>query len=30
MGPLAGLADVTVPDPHSLIELLRQIIGDEA
>ena len=30
MGPLAGLADVTVPDPHSLIVLLRQIIGDEA
>jgi trehalose 6-phosphate phosphatase len=30
MGPLAGLADLTVPDPHSLLLLLRQIIGDEA
>jgi trehalose 6-phosphate phosphatase len=30
MGPLAGLADVTVPDPHSLILLLRKIIGDKA
>jgi trehalose 6-phosphate phosphatase len=30
MGPLKGLADVTVPDPHSLILLLRQVIGDEA
>jgi trehalose 6-phosphate phosphatase len=29
-GPLAGLADMTVPDPQSLILLLRQIIGDEA
>jgi trehalose 6-phosphate phosphatase len=29
-GPLAGLADVTVPDPHSMILLLRQIIGDAA
>ena len=26
-GPLAELADVTVPDPHSLILLLRQIVG---
>ena len=26
-GPLAELADVTVPDPHSLISLLRQIVG---
>jgi len=30
IGPLARLADVTVPDPHGLIALLRQIIGDEA
>jgi trehalose 6-phosphate phosphatase len=30
VGPLAGLADVTVPDPHSLILLLRRIIGDKA
>jgi trehalose 6-phosphate phosphatase len=30
MGPLAELADVTVPDPHRLIALLRQLIGDEA
>jgi len=30
MGPLAGLADMTVPDPHSLILLLRRIIGDKA
>jgi trehalose 6-phosphate phosphatase len=29
-GPLAELADVTVPDPHSLISLLRQIIGAAA
>ena len=27
-GPLAELADVTVPDPRSLISLLRQIGGD--
>jgi len=27
-GPLAELADVTVPDPRSLISLLRQIVGD--
>jgi trehalose 6-phosphate phosphatase len=29
-GPLAGLADVTVPDPDGLISALRQIIGAEA
>jgi len=29
MGPLAGLADVTVPDQSSLISLLRQIIGGQ-
>jgi trehalose 6-phosphate phosphatase len=29
-GPLAGLADATVPDPRSLISLLRQVIGNEA
>jgi len=29
LGPLAGLADVTVPDPHSLILLLRQLIAAE-
>jgi trehalose 6-phosphate phosphatase len=29
-GPLAGLADVTVPDPPSLLSLLRQLIGGEA
>jgi len=29
-GPLAGLADVTVPDPRSLIVLLRKLIGNEA
>ena len=29
-GPLAALADVTVPDPLSLILLLRQVIGDHA
>jgi trehalose 6-phosphate phosphatase len=27
-GPLAALADVTVPDPQRLLSLLRQIIGD--
>jgi trehalose 6-phosphate phosphatase len=27
-GPLAGLADVTVPDPPGLVSLLRQVIGD--
>ena len=27
-GPLAGLADVTVPDPQRLLSLLRQIIGN--
>jgi trehalose 6-phosphate phosphatase len=27
MGPLAGLTDVTVPDPHGLILLLREIIA---
>jgi trehalose 6-phosphate phosphatase len=26
-GPLAGLADVTVPDPPGLVALLRQLIG---
>lgn len=30
MGPLAELTDVTVPDPHSLISLLQQIIGGAA
>lgn len=29
-GPLAGHADLTVPDPHSLILLLRQIIENAA
>jgi trehalose 6-phosphate phosphatase len=28
-GPLDRLADLTVPDPPSLLALLRQIIGDE-
>lgn len=27
-GPLAEMADVTVPDPSSLISLLRQIVED--
>jgi trehalose 6-phosphate phosphatase len=30
LGPLAGLADVTVPDPPSLILLLRRVIADRA
>ncbi len=27
-GPIAEQADVTVPDPGSLLSLLRQIIGE--
>jgi hypothetical protein len=27
-GPLAGLTDVTVPDPPALAALLRQLVGD--
>jgi hypothetical protein len=29
-GPVAEQADVTVPDPQSLISLLRQLIEDAA
>ena len=27
-GPLAGLTDITVPDPERLLSLLREIIED--
>jgi hypothetical protein len=27
-GPLAGVADVTVPDPQGLLGWLRKLLGD--